>query len=297
MTRKWIGRALLMALVSFGAQADEVSPADTGAKPIVPYGWSGSAQLGASIASGNSTSAAADGKFAVGLNTDQWKHSFYLEGEYSRAQYDTEDAQGNPTQRMETTAKRYDVGLTLGYKLNQRSYIYQSTRYGHDRFAANLWDAVVSAGYGYIALNTERSYLYFEAGPGYRKYRPADVEQTVPSSSELPAASSDEGTAQSDGGGDNSTTIMVRQASRSTLIGRGLIGYTYLFNSTVSLSDTLLIEAGTGFSYYKNNLSLVVAMTKKLALTAGYELRYNSDAQGGTKSVDSLLTTNLRYTF
>lgn len=286
MTRMWISCALLAALVSFGAQADEVSPTNDDVRPIVTSGWSGSAQLGLSYATGNTRSADVNGSFDVGLNTDQWRHAFHLAGDYSRAKYDTTDAQGNPTQRMGTTVKRYDLGLTLGYMLNQRSYIYQSSRYGRDRFAANLWGAVVSAGYGYIALNTERNYLYFEAGPGYKKYRPADVAQTV-----------DENATEGEGGGDSSTTIMVRQPTRSGIIGRGLIGYTYRFNRNVSMSDTLLMEVGSGLSYYQNDLNLSVAMTDKLALTVGYQVRYNSDAQRGTKPTDSLLTTNLLYNF
>nr|WP_199047293.1 DUF481 domain-containing protein [Dyella sp. ASV24] len=334
MKRKWTGCALLAALVSVGAQAGEApsnkndgsltgqsngvpsthnngtySPQNTGAssgwgevkpvasepKAIVPDGWSGSARLGLSYTSGNTRQTDIDGKFELNFDNEQWKDNFYLQGLRSRSRYDTEDAQGKPVQRMSTTENRYDIGASVGYKLDPRSYIVTAARYGRDAFAANLWTGVVSVGYGYIALNTERNYLFFEVGPGYRRYRPADVGQWV--YPPAPDVAADENTASNGTGAPEPTYVMVRQKTRSGMIGRGLVGYTFRINDRVSLGDSLLIEAGSGYDYYQNDLDLTVNMTEKLALSVGWQVRYNSNAQNGTRPTDSVLTTNVVYSF
>jgi len=42
---------------------------------------------------------------------------------------------------------------------------------------------------------------------------------------------------------------------------------------------------------------LQVAMSKKLALKVGYQVRHNSDVAPGLESTDQLITTNLVYSF
>ncbi len=42
---------------------------------------------------------------------------------------------------------------------------------------------------------------------------------------------------------------------------------------------------------------LQVAMSKKLALKVGYQVRHNSDVGPGVESTDQLITTNLVYSF
>jgi putative salt-induced outer membrane protein len=132
----------------------------------------------------------------------------------------------------------------------------------------------VSVGYGYIALKTERTELSFEVGPGYKRYRPADLSEDV--------------------GG---VPVKVQQDSQSEVVGRGLINYKYRITDNTALEDTLLLEAGSKNKYYQNDIGLSVSMTRKMALKLGYQVRYNSDVQINTKHTDTLLTTNLVYNF
>jgi len=266
--------ALLAALASFGAQADDASsnPANNG-------GWTGSGEFGFASSYGNSRSENINAKLGLNQENDLWKNNFFLNGLRSKGEVEVQDAQGNTVNRLTTTANRYDTGASVGYKLDPRSYIVTAARYEHDDFGANLWQGIVSVGYGYIALKTERTELSFEVGPGYKRYRPADVETNVTNT-------------------DGTTSIVkTRQDTVGEAVGRGLINYKYRLTDNTAVEDTLLIEAGTDNKYYQNDIGLSVSMTKKMALKLGYQVRYNSDVQPGTQSTDSLVTTNLVYNF
>ena len=265
--------ALLAALVSFGAQADD-APATNPGNPADNGGWTGSGEFGFASAHGNSRSENANAKLGLSQENDLWKNNFFLNGLRSKGDVEVVDQQGNTVDRLTTTANRYDAGASVGYKLDPRSYIVTAARYEHDDFGANLWQGIISVGYGYIALKTERTELSFEAGPGYKRYRPADTEETV-----------------------NGETVKVKQDSQSEAVGRGLVNYKYRLTDNTALEDTLLLEAGSKNKYYQNDIGLSVSMTRKMALKLGYQVRYNSDVQPGTENTDTLLTTNLVYNF
>lgn len=278
MNKTLMAGALLAALASFSAQADDASsnPANNG-------GWTGSGEFGFASSYGNSRSENANAKLGLNQENDLWKNNFFLNGLRSKGDVKVEDAQGNTVDHLTTTANRYDTGASVGYKLDPRSYIVTAARYEHDDFGANLWQGIVSVGYGYVALKTERTELSFEVGPGYKRYRPADEEVPVT-------------TTQPDGT-TTTTNEKVRQNTVGEAVGRGLVNYKYRLTSNTALEDTLLIEAGSENKYYQNDIGLAVSMTKKMALKLGYQVRYNSDVQPGTQSTDSLVTTNLVYNF
>ena len=159
--------ALLAALASFGAQADDASsnPANNG-------GWTGSGEFGFASSDGNSRSENINAKLGVSQENELWKNNFFLNGLRSKGESRSAGCQqGNtidasPPRRIVTTG-----GASVGYKLDPRSYIVTAARYEHDDFGANLWQGIVSVGYGYIALKNERAELSFEVGPGYKRYR------------------------------------------------------------------------------------------------------------------------------
>ncbi|QNK03363.1 DUF481 domain-containing protein [Dyella telluris] len=281
MKKTLMAGALLAALASFGAQADD-APANP-ANPADNGGWTGSGEFGFASSYGNSRSENINAKLGLNQENDLWKNNFFLNGLRSKGEVEVQDPQGNTVDRLTTTANRYDTGASVGYKLDPRSYIVTALRYEHDDFGANLWQGIVSVGYGYIALKTDRNELSFEVGPGYKRYRPADVEQSQ--------------TVTQPDGTTTTSTVKVRQDTVGEAVGRGLINYKYRITDNTALEDTLLIEAGSDNKYYQNDIGLAVSMTKKMALKLGYQVRYNSDVQPGTQSTDSLVTTNLVYNF
>lgn len=273
MNKTLIAAVCLLAFAGV-AQAQDASAPGSNDNASDNGGWTGSGEFGFASAHGNSRTENINAKLGLSQENEYWKNNFFLNGMRSKGDVDVTDANGNTVDRFSTTANRYDSGASVGYKLDPRSYIVGAARYEHDDFGANLWQGIVSLGYGYIALKNERTELSFEIGPGYKRYRPADTTVLL-----------------------NGVDTRVRQPTESEAVGRGLINYKFRLTDNTAFEDTLLVEAGSKNKYYQNDAGLSVSMTKKMALKLGFQVRYNSDTQPGTRSTDTLTTTNLVYNF
>lgn len=269
MHKTLMAAALLAACVSFGAQAQSTDASDAGNNG----GWTGSGEFGFAAATGNTRSQNANAKLNLGFENEHWKNSAFLDGLRTKAQQKVVEAGGSTVNTYNDTANRYDAGASVGYKLDPRSYIVGAARYEHDQFGANLWQGVVSLGYGYIALKDARNELSFEIGPGYKKYRPADL--TV-----VDAAG---------------VSTKVRQPTEDEAVARGLVNYKFRLTDNTSFENTFLMESGSKNTYLQNDAGIAVSMTRKLALKVGFEVRHNSDVLPGLKRTDTLTTTNLVY--
>ncbi|HEY9111133.1 MAG TPA: DUF481 domain-containing protein [Rhodanobacteraceae bacterium] len=244
--------------------------------------WSGSGEFGLANATGNTKSMNVDAKFKLAYENDTWKDAFFLDANRAKSNVKTPIVQdgvviGQAT-TYQTTANHFDVGGSIGYKFNPRSYLIGAARYDHDDFAPNRWQEVASIGFGYIVMKNVRSELSFEAGPGYKRYQPQTYTQ-VDTSVTPPVAT------------------VITPPVQDEAIGRGLINYKLALTDSASLQETFLAEVGSENKYYQNDIGVAVAMTKTLALKVAYENRYNSDIVPGTKHMDSLFTTNLVYSF
>ncbi len=244
--------------------------------------WSGSGEFGLANATGNTKSANMDAKFKLAYENDIWKDAFFLDANRAKSNVKTPIIQDGvvigQAASYQTTANHFDVGGSLGYKFNPRSYLIGAARYDHDDFAPNRWQEVASIGFGYIVLKNARSELSFEAGPGYKRYQPQtyiEVDTTV----------------------TPPTATVVKPPVENEAIGRGLINYKLALTDSASLQETFLAEVGSENKYYQNDIGVAVAMTRTLALKVAYENRYNSNIVPGTKHMDSLFTTNLVYSF
>jgi putative salt-induced outer membrane protein len=237
-------------------------------------GWSGSGEFGYAAARGNSKTENINAKLNLKQENELWKNNFYLTGLRSKGTVTLTDPQGNTISQYSTTANRYEAGASVGYKFSPRSYLVTAGRYEHDDFGSNLWQGVISVGYGYIALKNARTELSFEAGPGYKRYRPADQTVTV-----------------------NGNTMRVKSPIKDEVVARGLINFKYQLTTNTQFENTLLVEAGSDNRYFQNDAGLSVSMTQKLALKLGYQLRYNSNVEPGIRHKDQLFTTNLVYNF
>lgn len=269
MKKTLIAGLLLAAFASFAVQAQ-----DTDTQAANNGGWTGSGEFGFASSTGNSRSENINAKLGLSQENDQWKNNFFLDGLRSKSQQTVVDTNGNTLKQFNTTANRYDGGASVGLKLDPRSYIVGAARYEHDDFGSNLWQGIVSLGYGYIALKDGRNELSFEIGPGYKRYRPADVDVVV-----------------------NNAVVHQQQPTESEMVGRGLINYKLKLTENTAFEDTFLMEAGSKNTYLQNDAGLAVSMTKKLALKVGFQVRHNTDVLPGTKNTDTLTTTNLVYSF
>ena len=275
MRKTLLAGLALATFASFAVQAQDAAPANADANTAANHGgWSGSGEFGFASTTGNSRSQNINAKLGLNQENDQWKNNFFLDALRSKSQQKVVDASGNTLTRFNTTANRYDGGASVGLKLDPRSYIVGAARYEHDDFGANLWQGVVSLGYGYIALKDARNELSFEIGPGYKKYRPATQAVAV-----------------------NGVSVQQPQPTRSEMVARGQANYKYRLTENTSFEDTFLMEAGSKNTYLQNDAGLAVSMTRKLALKVGFQVRRNSDVLAGIKKTDTLTTTNLVYSF
>lgn len=280
--------ALPLAASAQDASANPTSTPDQNADASKNGGWTGSGEFGFASSRGNSRSENANAKLGFNQENELWKNNFYLNGLRSKGEVTVNDAQGNPVDKFSTTANRYDTGASVGYKFDPRSYVVTAARYEHDDFGANLWQGIISVGYGYIALKNERAELSFEIGPGFKRYQPAKTTRQATNPDGTPAVEAD---------GSTPVEETYKPDAESEVVGRSLINAKYRLTANTAVEDTLLVEAGSKNQYYQNDIGLSVSMTKKLALKIGYQIRYNSDTLPGTVSTDKLTTTNVVYNF
>lgn len=126
--------------------------------PAQAQGWTGSAELGFSNTSGNTSDRTLNTRLDMDHAKDQWRHNIFG---------DIYHATANSTR----TAERYTLGYKPSYFLNDRDYVFGTLRYDRDEFAdiSRRWSEVL--GFGRQMINNDQTYLELEAGVGARQTR------------------------------------------------------------------------------------------------------------------------------
>lgn len=226
-------------------------------------GWSGTGEFGLAMARGNARSDNANGKIAFANEDDQWKHAFYLSALRNKAEVTGDfDGDGVVEEQMQLSANRYEFGASSALKLNEISSWIAALRYENDDFAPYEHQTTFSIGYGHKFINSQRTTLATEIGPGYRRAKDAITGET-----------------------------------NSELIARGLLDFKHQLTDNTSFYNLLLVESGSDNTFASNELGVVVAMNEKLALKAGFDARHNTDVGPGIKKTDTLTKVNLVYNF
>ncbi|HZP65805.1 MAG TPA: DUF481 domain-containing protein [Rudaea sp.] len=245
--------------------------------PAPKQGWSGSGEAGLAIASGNTESENLNAKVDIKYNDAQWKDDYYVKALRNKADVTTTAVDGTKSTQYRLTAERYETGASSGYKLDDRSYVVGAVRYEHDGFSPYAYQYIGTLGYGYQALKSAHDELAFEIGGGYKGAQPGPTYVANPNP---PPAQ-----------------IKLQLAADGAAAERGKADYKHTFNASTSFTDTVLVESAGSDTFVQNDAGVNVKMTSKLALKAGYEVRYNSAVQAGFKKTDQLATTNLVYSF
>jgi putative salt-induced outer membrane protein len=128
--------------------------------------WSGKAELGASMATGNSDSQSANGALEFTYKADKWENLLGFMGNYG--------SDGNTT-----TAQRWEVRGQTNYSFTERAYWFGAARYDDDRFSAYDYQASLATGLGYKFYDTENTKLWVQGGPGYRVTKERETGDTV----------------------------------------------------------------------------------------------------------------------
>lgn len=228
-------------------------------------GWDGTGELGYVSSSGNSRSDSVNARLGLKYEDGDWRHSLSLAGLRQRGEVTVLADPGDPDsgQRiMETNANRYQIGAQAARKLNERNALYGSVRYENDDFAPYEYQAIVAIGWAHTAIDSERTTLTIEGGPGYKRTKEALTGET-----------------------------------EGAFIGRGKLDYETRLTATTSLVDTLLVEAGSDNTFIQNDFGVRVAISSQLALKAGLQHRHNTDVPEGRRKTDRMTTLNLVYDF
>ena len=209
--------------------------------------WTARGDLGASIATGNSENSAASASLEMKYKDEAWQHTFGLSGNY-----------GNDGDV--TTAQRWEVRGQTQYALNQRAYAFGAARYDDDKFSQFDYQATLAGGLGYRIIDTERTKLWVQGGPGYRYAKVLETGDTE------------------DG-----------------MIFRGDLGWDHQITETTKVVERFLVEAGSDNTYMQNDLGLEVAITGALGLRVAYQVRHNTDVLPGVDRTDTLTTVGVIY--
>jgi len=233
------------------------------APPPPPQGiWTGKGQAGYVSSQGNSDAKSANAAIDMGLLDGPWQHAFHLGGLYGQS-------------AGIVSAERWDALWQTNYDLTTDLYTFGALRYQHDMFNGFQYQASGTAGLGYKFINTDATKLSAQVGVGYRGLRPEDLTK------------------------DAAGAVIARTplASENGAIVAAGVNYSQALSSTTTLSDKLLIEAGSGDTLVTNALALAVKISTKLALSVGYSIQDNTKPPAGLKKLDSLETVNLVYSF
>ena len=237
----------LLGALPLAAQANE-SARDT-------RSWSGTAEFGLAIASGNADSETVNGKFAFLREEDRW---FYgINAAALRAESDDQ-----------LSANRYEAGLKLGYAFTPRAYLFGTLRHEDDDFASYEYQTIASLGVGYRFIDRDATSLLGEIGPGARRFQPIDRRVGTP-------------------------PVLTAFDAETDAIVRGSLDFKHQLTANTSLTNLLLAESGDGSTFLQNDLGVAVQMSERYALKAGYQVRHTTQVPAGIEKTDTLFTTNL----
>jgi putative salt-induced outer membrane protein len=257
MIRHWIPLAMAGLFAASAACADD-APA-----PPQPQGWGGKGQAGYVMSRGTTDTDTGNAKIDLSDTIDDtWKHLIHLEGLYGRSS----DI---------TTAERWAAALQSNYQFTPKAYVFGALHYLDDYFSGFQYQGDISVGLGYKFLNTSHDKLSAQLGVGYRRLRPEIL------------VTNDEG------------AVIERTPleSQGSTIGTAGFIYEHDFNASTKITDAYTIDSGAGNTSMENDLALVVNMSKKLAISAGYTFQENSSPPAGLPKVTTLTTLNLVYAF
>lgn len=222
-------------------------------------GWSGTAEFGLAIASGNADSETLNGKFDFKREANRWLYEVNAAALRAKADDDL-------------SANRYEMGAKFGYLFTERLYGFGSLRYENDDFASYDWQTVASVGAGYRFIDNDATTLVGEVGPGIRRWQPvAELRGTPP--------------------------VLTQFGKENDAVVRGTLDFQHQLTANTTLTNLLLAESGGGSTFLQNDLGVAVQMSERFALKAGYQVRHTTEVPVGLEKTDQLLTTNLVVAF
>ena len=117
--------------------------------------WSGRAEVGGFINTGNSETAGVIGILDLTREGLDWRHKLRAQGDYQRS-------------LGVTTREQYLFAYEPNWKIDARRYVYGAAQFESDRFLGYNQRYSASAGAGYSPIKTSAVSLNLELGPAFR---------------------------------------------------------------------------------------------------------------------------------
>lgn len=226
-----------------------------------------SAELGLLYKTGNTKSADIKTGFDVKYEEDLWRSTFAFDLLVKKTE--KEDENGNDN--FETTDEKWTIESKTNYTLdtNSKNYIYGDLAYEDNRFSGFENQSSISAGWGREWYKNEKSSLFADIGPGYKR----DVLKAT----------------------DNEGSI-----TQSAFIIQAQALYLRKINEHVEFKQLLSAKYAPGSgdnSKYKAETSITTKLIETLALKFSFIVDHNTEVDEGTERTDTQTAMTLVYSF
>jgi putative salt-induced outer membrane protein len=230
------------------------------AAPAAQAQWTGKAELGVLLTTGNTESKSANTKVDLTHEGDKWKQNAYAAALYG------ENADF-------ATAQRYELRYQADRKITDRFSWFVGVRGEEDKFGAFAYQATVSTGASYKFIDNPTTKFDGSLGVGYKRFEPQVLFKTAA------------GQVLSRIKGDPDSEPVATLGSN----------FEHAFTDTTKITNKFIAELGSSNSSLQDDIALQVSMSQTLALAVGVGVRYNSDPPPLAETTDTQLTVNLVY--
>lgn len=230
------------------------------APPPPPPPWNGEVMAGLVKTTGNSESTTANGKVQLIYASERWRNTF------DGVAIKTEQT-SKATGIEEVIAERYLLTDKLDWNMTDRDYLFVALEFEKDLVGPIRSRTSETVGYGRKFLTGPEHLLEAELGAGMRQTE----TQITPAS---PVAVDDE-----------------------DVIGRGRLGYKWVFRRDSHFGETFKAESGDSNTLMESVTELRLSLIHTLYLQASYTYRQNTKVPAGTEKTDTITAFSLGWTF
>lgn len=231
------------------------------AAPAALAEWTGTAELGAVAARGNTDSNSANAKVDVASESEHWKHSMLFNSLYGSS-------------NELTTNNRWEIRWQTDYKLTDHLYWFGGLRYERDHFGAYAYQQSATTGVGYKLIDNDTTKFSVQAGAGIKQSQPQTLVED-----------------------DDSDRVLYRIYEDKETLGNIVLGarFEHQLTTNTKVLDTLLVEGTSANTFIQNDLALQVAMNDRLALSVAYGIRQNTSPPPDNEKLDQITTISVVY--
>lgn len=147
------------------------------------------------------------------------------------------------------------------YQITDTSYAFVNGSLERDLFSGYDYQATISTGYGYRFIDTKKTTLDVEGGPGYRQNKLDNVE------------------------------------AEGEVIGRASVLLAYRVAKTSTFTEELVSEFGSDAVISKSVTAVTAQIVGNMAMKASLTLKHNSNTPSGVEAFDSETALTLVYSF